>query len=569
MRGQLEIYSNFNSSKQRLVYEGENTIVDGAGELIADIMTFPTPSLAQNSQLSSLLDASNYTIQAISFGKASEEYNRHAHVHPLNNSQIEDIGVARAVAQFEDTGIWEYGSKIAVAPYLGSSNDYYPTSAYPGGFSLPSYTSPTDTALEKNTVVSGVLGLSEKFADTGINSVEINNPLIPPYEGRLWIDKSPFVEPTTLTIGDRVYLSNGNSLGTITKLERRPLTDQEIESWEADPSNQGLTWFKKAGGRITFQSIMPYAVSVGDSLFTASHLFDGLSSIFPTLGEDFGQNLNMLAWGPQLTFSSLNPTTEVLSDGSAFDASVVQFGIGDDSVLSSLASATDVYWNVDGDTYLKGLQGSGVYFGCYPQGSGTAAPNASYPGTSGVLVSSWTGAADTSWDPAAVITSGVYISLINSAKSMDIHGYLGKHYCVSGNIAPTGSNTMNGLVISALSSTTGESLQVTYSVTMGSGDLGCANLYGGITTAGLWALDVQKSVQGAGNLWVSGTRSFPPFAFDPITNRRRYKLFSKKVFNQNICSILNTADSFNTYPNVASPQGGHQDLTFVWRLFFS
>ena len=452
MRGQIEIYTNFNTHDEELVYQGENTIVDGCGELIADILTFPTPSLSGNSELSSLLDASNYTIQAISFGKASEEYQRHAHLYPFDNIEIRALSDQLQVQYLQDTSGWTEGAKILVSPYSNITQDYYPTSAYPGGFSLPSYTSPTDIVLEKNTQVS---------------------------------------------------------------------------------------------------------------------VISSLSSLFVDLDRDYGQNLNMLAYSPILYFSSLNSDLGLFSDASAYPSYV---NIANDTALSSLATATEqLYWNMDGSSTLSGLQGSGVYLGCYPQGSGTT--GAGRNGTSAILVSSWSGWDNAQQNASAVITSGIFYSMINSAESMDIHGFLGKHYCVSGNIAPTGSNTMDGLVISSLSAigtavsdTSG--LQVTYSVTLGSGDLGCANLYGGITNAGLWALDVKKSVQGEGNLWVSGTRSFPPFTFDPISNRRRYKLFSKKVFNQNICRISNSADSFNSNTGATSPQGGHQDLTLVWRLFF-
>ena len=440
MRGQLEIYANFASPEEELLYQGENTIVDGAGELLADILTFPTPSLSQISSLSSLLDASNYTIQAISFGKASKEYQRHAHLHPLDNDQIATSGDKLSVQYLEDTSGWTKGAKILVSPYTNPDQMYFSSLAYPGGFSLPSYTSPTNTVLETSTLVSAVTQLSSMFTD---------------------------------------------------------------------------------------------------------------------LEKDYGHNLNMLSYSPFLYFSSLNSDIALFSDASAVSAI--------DNALSSLATATDqVYWNIDGSSTLSSLQGSGVYLGCYPQGSSTA--QGANAGTSAMLVSSWTGWDNAQQNASAVIGSGIYTSLVNSTQCMDINGFIGKHYCVDGNIAPTGSDTSAGLVISALSAV--GSCQVTYSVTLGSGDVGCANLYGGITNAGLWALDLKKSVQGAGNLWVSGVRNSPPFAFDPISNRRQYKLFSKKVFNENICRLLNSGTSFNMYTDGVYTQGGHRDLTLVWRLFF-
>jgi hypothetical protein len=75
MRGIVEIYSG-----DKLVYKEDNLVVDGASELLADIMTV-SPSLSgiEDHATSSILDASNYTIQAISFGKDASAYQYNAH----------------------------------------------------------------------------------------------------------------------------------------------------------------------------------------------------------------------------------------------------------------------------------------------------------------------------------------------------------------------------------------------------------------------------------------------------------------------------------------------------------
>lgn len=78
MRGQIEIYSDYGSSTQKMLYYGNNMIVDGFGEQLADLMTI-TPSNSIISYASSLLDTSNYTIQAISFGKDASGFINNAH----------------------------------------------------------------------------------------------------------------------------------------------------------------------------------------------------------------------------------------------------------------------------------------------------------------------------------------------------------------------------------------------------------------------------------------------------------------------------------------------------------
>ena len=65
--------------------------VDKAGELIADVMTM-NRSLATIPSASAILDTSNYTFQAISYGKDAEGFNYHAHI-PLGSFSANTIKV--------------------------------------------------------------------------------------------------------------------------------------------------------------------------------------------------------------------------------------------------------------------------------------------------------------------------------------------------------------------------------------------------------------------------------------------------------------------------------------------
>jgi len=72
MRGEVEVWSG-----DKLVLQEPNMLVDGAGELLADIMTVsPSLSGVRDFATSSIVDASNYTIQAISFGTGSEAFQK-------------------------------------------------------------------------------------------------------------------------------------------------------------------------------------------------------------------------------------------------------------------------------------------------------------------------------------------------------------------------------------------------------------------------------------------------------------------------------------------------------------
>ena len=71
MRGEVEIYRVINDDPPELIFKESNLLVDGASKTIADMLT-TSPSLSGVESASALLDVSNYTIQAISFGKPWE-----------------------------------------------------------------------------------------------------------------------------------------------------------------------------------------------------------------------------------------------------------------------------------------------------------------------------------------------------------------------------------------------------------------------------------------------------------------------------------------------------------------
>ena len=77
MRGIVEIIRVI-GDEQEVLESSPNMIVDKAGELIVDAFTV-SPSLSGIASASAILDASNYTIRAISFGKDASGYLNHAH----------------------------------------------------------------------------------------------------------------------------------------------------------------------------------------------------------------------------------------------------------------------------------------------------------------------------------------------------------------------------------------------------------------------------------------------------------------------------------------------------------
>jgi len=200
-------------------------------------------------------------------------------------------------------------------------------------------------------------------------------------------------------------------------------------------------------------------------------------------------------------------------------------------------------------------QAVGLLMGAYPRGvwsGGT--PGGIFSGvhqlTTGV-------APDNNIYLSGIGVSGNFVSTFNTVSSMDLLGDLGQVYQASGLVGSGGWHIEehpniqhSGILVSANAdfSSTGE---VVYSTVIGSGDLGFTNFYGGIYNIGLWALDVKSTLS-------SGYT--PPYAWVPVLNVRKYKLFSKKSFTKNLAYIEDSGANAGIH--------NYKDLTLIWRLYF-
>lgn len=117
-------------------------LVDGARELLADILTM-NPGLSAISSASSILDASNYTIQAITFGKGAQSYSRHAHSIDVSSYSITN-------------------NCITVYALPNSDTSSYQTSN--SGDLLPEFEHPHNTRLETSSTQTPI-----PFLDMGHN----------------------------------------------------------------------------------------------------------------------------------------------------------------------------------------------------------------------------------------------------------------------------------------------------------------------------------------------------------------------------------------------------------------
>jgi hypothetical protein len=235
--------------------------------------------------------------------------------------------------------------------------------------------------------------------------------------------------------------------------------------------------------------------------------------------------------------------------------------------------------------------GYGSYFGCYPEGSGTGGtdwyilsaidtgtvrseyfphPTQFYYALSGHVDTADPFDQNTSAIVVDATLSGNYVSMFNEASSMETRGHVGKVYDpitssvgLSGDGGAAVTSPTSGLIVSSMtdSSSTGE---VYYFITCGSGDLGLANLYGGIYHMGLHTIDIPNTVGNYSTGHELDKADFlPPFDFHPYAKpRRQYRLFAKHNFTRNLCYIEDN--------DTAGGEGVHnyKDLTIVWKIDF-
>ena len=86
MRGVVQIYS-VGDDGEEILLEEDNLTVDGFGEKIVDMLTMPSAlaSVTTPASVANFLDASNYTIQAISTSKQVTHFERNAHAYSTDN----------------------------------------------------------------------------------------------------------------------------------------------------------------------------------------------------------------------------------------------------------------------------------------------------------------------------------------------------------------------------------------------------------------------------------------------------------------------------------------------------
>jgi hypothetical protein len=134
--------------------------VQGFGEVLTDVFTV-NPAIADLPSASAILDASNYTFQAVTFGKESDGFSRHSHA--VSSTQRIDFNAASSISGY-DSGVLLIVNKGSSDPSSTSSyvvSAEYDTPAFRKAVTTSSYYNsvpndpfPSDTRLERGSTLS-------------------------------------------------------------------------------------------------------------------------------------------------------------------------------------------------------------------------------------------------------------------------------------------------------------------------------------------------------------------------------------------------------------------------------
>lgn len=623
MEGIVEIYKNFGTPEQELLSRESNLVVDGAGELFCDLLTTPSGSI---SGVDNLLDTSNFTIRAFSLGKSSDSYRKHAHYYPFDASTYAETftpyygyvdlvtndhtiravstsgeNIDNTVSSFDpvnDVGstpnpndkILEHDTRTAIdltvnqihymnknymqgrAPAMGHNLNRLISGSNPN---LLSYTDNPHNGVWVSSTVRSSDGAS--LDKLGLSGVTISGTNTGPFYGtsaflvegsgatvtlrqdvsanRGWGERRYYHDNLDVTFSVFVRLPDDLSLAPSTVA-----ISMKGDNLTAVLSKTGKASFNLSGGNYGTPAYLTYTGGL-----TASGGVETLG-IGATSSHVGWQRLHVRSKGAMGATNGDKIRPMVQFTPSAVDS-------------AGLYGETHLYqygWQFEesyGPTPFQAVSGvkpsfsegglaGDIFLGCWPDTTGTKF----------AITSSIKGLDSTKPYQSTFMASGIYpmspatdaFFNASSIRCMDQNGFVE----VQGNLAANINDSTKGLIVSAAPnfSAVGE---VAYKVTISSGDLGLANLYGGIFKCGLWSLDLKNTMQGNIGHYSDGKYGIirktdypaqPPFIYKAGNSNLVYKLFSEKSFTLNLCRIQDNgtdAGAFNYDP-----------ITLIWRLKF-
>jgi len=637
MIGVVEIYSKFGTPEQELIHTENNLIVNGAGETICDMLTLPS-SVADVTTGPG--DSSNFTVQAISFGKSSDAYKENAHFHPGDVSSYYIWSPPTGSEAVYFSALPEYAKYVSAVKYdnviravsLENENIDSTTSSYDPKRDPGTTPNPNDTQLEPNTMtaIDYASGQAHKMGDrmmqgrSHAHGHNLNKIMCGTNPNLLSFTDGPPVEQD-FRLGNNVMWSS--SLGGLSSIELQgdntgpfygtssflvsAVNNKQLLHLVPEHRTQfhhnvdhTLSFYAKqpVGASGTTSSIIinlrdttgSKNHSVGISYFDQQTLeFGSPSAVLGTVGN--------LVSTPNGADAYITPASG--ADGSAgwYRFELVLPGLGTDAATKNTHSMRaqckflgaggqmaplEMYgWQLEeryGASEFKRVAGltptfdegginGDLFLGCYPHTSGTnfAILNSisnidklsDYVEISGAYPNSTNA------------TFGNNFFNSSAIRSMDENGFI-RAYAPSSTtgdfpIYPSsisaplaggeGADPASGMIVSALSdfSSTGE---VMYICTISSGDLGLANMYGGLYKCGLWTIDLEKTLSDRDPHGIPKIPPTFPLRFSSGYNRLVYKLFAEKSFTKNLAAIKDHSNEPGCFK--------YQDLTLVWRIKF-
>ena len=657
MKGKVEIFAVLDGDREKLVYEEDNLVVNGAGQTIVDMLTAPSSTLGIAPRV---MDTSNWVVQAISFGKDAEGYFRNAHAFPVSSFDCPSPGLTVANRNLNPYSTPSSTSLFSVAN-AGTPRDLRISST--PDISPPSiFSSVASSIAHVVTVVADDVAATKFFHPCYMQVGDAGVDFTTSAFQDTWLCWSLYTKQTfseyPISIGgcssmgdldhggihvkltsrgdgfagtaDRgnartaINLFSDPANGSVSSVNQTWITETsrtEAKGWVEDgwEANAGIEDVGDNWYRAWVSVLSPSATSGIDAVFYPAlcNDEDGVGSSggayiygaqlelgkFPTelqfrtdgvcpnnwdfsgstlaMGRSFsGVGLESAASAPIVRVSgppdvsSYYPYTGLPTYPDPLDGRLEGSNTESDFVLSSVTTGFDIgqnlnlipykqkfatqskfieqgnlpsLWAAKNQTVPNNYIGVNAYqLGCFPEGSSTG-------GTNWSMVSSLTMSAAFENQ----IVTGNYNSGFNEASSMDISGYVGEVYDpINSRVGDSGGGVTlsgHGLIVSSQAASYQNNGRVVYETNVLSGDLGLANLYGGIYNMGLWTVDIKEALK----------YSSPPFVFDPIDNPLRYRLFSSKKFIDNLARI-------NDKAGAALPSGSlhYGNLKIRWTLDF-
>jgi hypothetical protein len=158
-------------------------ILKGFGEILTNVMTV-NPAIADIPSASSILDTSNYTFQAVTFGKDAEGFIYHSHA--VSSTQYVDGAEASGASGYDDglLTVINYGSDLSngASSYVTSGTYLRLSSTYN---SVPNYPSVNDTRLERGATLATHLS-NYQYASALTDLGHYTNPVLDSQLSAIW-----------------------------------------------------------------------------------------------------------------------------------------------------------------------------------------------------------------------------------------------------------------------------------------------------------------------------------------------------------------------------------------------